>query len=141
MPTTDGFIADLSGSTVFSKLDLVFRYHQFELFLESRYITTFSTHIWNLLECFWNQRSKIPWKKSLLTSQNAEIHRSNNIIKQYMEEIRKRMTPIYAEYLKHLSNTPFVRKKSVAFHNRRSSFMVISLLQGEVDLIPRISMP
>lgn len=25
-----------------------------------------------------------------------------------MEEIRKRMTPIYAEYLKHLSNTTFV---------------------------------
>jgi hypothetical protein len=128
MPTTDGFIADLSGSTVFIKLDLVFRYHQFELFLESRYITTFSTHIWNILESFWNQRSKIPWKKSLLTSQNAEIHRSNNIIKQYMEEIRKRMTKEK-------------RKKSVAFHNRRSSFMVISLLQREVNLIPRRSMP
>ena len=45
MPTTDGFVAYLSGSTVFSKLDLKAGYHHIELAPESRYLTTFSTHI------------------------------------------------------------------------------------------------
>ena len=45
MPTRDEIIQDLDGSTIFSKLDLNQGYHQLELEPESRYITTFSTHI------------------------------------------------------------------------------------------------
>ncbi|KAK7099318.1 hypothetical protein V1264_003469 [Littorina saxatilis] len=45
MPTLDDLIADLNGSTVFSKLDMSNAYHQLELDPESRYITTFSTHV------------------------------------------------------------------------------------------------
>ena len=45
MPTIDELIADLNGSTLFSTLDLTNAYHQLELDPESRYITTFSTHI------------------------------------------------------------------------------------------------
>jgi hypothetical protein len=44
-PTMDGIMSDLNGATVFSKLDLRAGYHQLELHPESRYITTFSTHI------------------------------------------------------------------------------------------------
>ena len=45
MPTIDDLVADLNGATVFSKLDLSSGYHQLELAPESRYITTFSTHV------------------------------------------------------------------------------------------------
>ena len=38
-------IEDLNGATVFSKLDLNQGYNQLELAPESRYITTFSTHV------------------------------------------------------------------------------------------------
>ncbi|CAB4034315.1 Hypothetical predicted protein [Paramuricea clavata] len=45
MPTIDELINDLNGAKVFSKLDLRTGYHQLELHEDSRYITTFSTHI------------------------------------------------------------------------------------------------
>ena len=45
MPTIDEIITDLNGATVFSKLDLRSGYHQLELHPDSRYITTFSTHM------------------------------------------------------------------------------------------------
>ena len=44
-PTIDDMIMDLNGSKVFSKLDLNAGYHQLELHLDSRNITTFSTHV------------------------------------------------------------------------------------------------
>jgi len=44
-PTIDEIIADLSGSKFFTKLDLKSGYHQLELSPESRYITTFATHM------------------------------------------------------------------------------------------------
>ena len=44
-PTIDEIISDLSGSTTFSKLDLNQGYHQLILLPESRFITTFSTHL------------------------------------------------------------------------------------------------
>jgi len=45
MPTLDDLISDLNGSRVFSKLDLTAGYHQLELHPDSRYLTTFSTHV------------------------------------------------------------------------------------------------
>jgi len=45
MPTIDDFIADLNGTTHFSTLDLSPGYHQLKLAPESRYVTTFSTHV------------------------------------------------------------------------------------------------
>ena len=45
MPTIDDLVADVSGATVISNLDLSFGYHQLELEPESRHITTFSTHV------------------------------------------------------------------------------------------------
>ena len=45
MPTVDDMINDLNGSKVYSKLDLNNGYHQLELALESRYITTCCTRI------------------------------------------------------------------------------------------------
>ncbi|KAK7099608.1 hypothetical protein V1264_003723 [Littorina saxatilis] len=45
MPTMDDLVADLNGSTVFSKLDMRNAYHQLELEENSRYITTFTTHV------------------------------------------------------------------------------------------------
>ena len=44
-PTLDEIMADLNNSKVFSKLDLNQGYHQLELHEDSRYITTFSTHV------------------------------------------------------------------------------------------------
>ena len=44
-PTIDEVIVELNGSKYFSKLDLRFGYHQLVLSPESRYITTFATHI------------------------------------------------------------------------------------------------
>lgn len=43
-PTIDDIITDLTGSTIFSKLDLNSGYHQIELAPESRYLTVFTTH-------------------------------------------------------------------------------------------------
>ena len=45
MPTFEEVIGDLSKSKVFSKLDLAQGYHQLGLSPDSRYITTFSTHL------------------------------------------------------------------------------------------------
>ena len=44
-PTIKEIIKALNGATVFSKLDLNQGYNQLELTPESRYITTFSTHL------------------------------------------------------------------------------------------------
>ena len=44
-PTIDDLIADLNGATNFSTLDLSSGYHQLELAPESRFVTTFSTHV------------------------------------------------------------------------------------------------
>jgi hypothetical protein len=44
-PTMDEIVAELNGSKYFSKLDLRSGYHQLELSPESRYITTFATHV------------------------------------------------------------------------------------------------
>jgi hypothetical protein len=52
----------------------------------------------------------------------------------YMEEIRKRMTSIFAECSKCLSNETFVWKKKSVSHSPRSSFMVISSLQRQFNL-------
>lgn len=45
MPTLDDLVSDLNGSTVFTTLDLSQAYHQLELSVKSRHITTFSTHL------------------------------------------------------------------------------------------------
>ena len=44
-PTVDDFVHGLNGATVFSKLDLTSAYHQIELDEQSRYITSFATHV------------------------------------------------------------------------------------------------
>ena len=44
IPTVEETLAEMNGSTVFSKLDLKWGFHQLELAEESRPITTFSTH-------------------------------------------------------------------------------------------------
>ena len=44
IPTVDEVLQDMTQSSVFSKLDLKWGYHQLELSEESRDITTFSTH-------------------------------------------------------------------------------------------------
>ena len=44
-PTIEDVLSDLNGASYFSKLDLNQGYHQLLLAPESRYITTFSTHI------------------------------------------------------------------------------------------------
>lgn len=44
-PTVDDVIHGQNGATVFSKLDLTSGYHQLELHPDSRYITTFTTHL------------------------------------------------------------------------------------------------
>ncbi|KAJ8004145.1 hypothetical protein DPEC_G00155730 [Dallia pectoralis] len=44
-PTMDDVIHELKGATVFSKLDLTAGYHQLELHPDSKYITTFTTHL------------------------------------------------------------------------------------------------
>ena len=45
MPTIFDLIADLNGATHFSTLDLSSGYHQLEIAPESRFVTTFSTHV------------------------------------------------------------------------------------------------
>ena len=45
MPTIDDLIADLNGATHLSTRDLSSGYHQLELAPESRFVTTFSTHV------------------------------------------------------------------------------------------------
>ncbi|GFO23873.1 Zinc knuckle domain containing protein [Plakobranchus ocellatus] len=45
MPTIDDMIHDLNGAKFFSRIDLQQAFHQLELDQDSRFITTFSTHI------------------------------------------------------------------------------------------------
>ena len=44
IPTVEEFLHDLNGSTVFSKIDLKWDFHQILLSEDSRHITTFVTH-------------------------------------------------------------------------------------------------
>ena len=44
IPTVEETLLDLNGATVFSKIDLKWGYHQIELHMDSRDITTFQTH-------------------------------------------------------------------------------------------------
>ena len=44
IPTIEEVLYDLNGATVFSKIDLKWRFHQIELEEDSRAITTFITH-------------------------------------------------------------------------------------------------
>ena len=44
IPTIEEVLYDLNGSTIFSKLDLKWGFHQIKLEAESREITTFITH-------------------------------------------------------------------------------------------------
>lgn len=44
-PTVDEIIPDLNEAKIFSKLDMNAGYHQIELEEQSRYITTFTTHV------------------------------------------------------------------------------------------------
>ena len=44
IPTVEELVHDLNGSTVFSKIDLKWGFHQIPLSEESRHITTFVTH-------------------------------------------------------------------------------------------------
>ena len=45
IPTVEDISLELNGAKYFSKLDLAQAYHQLELHEDSRYITTFSTHV------------------------------------------------------------------------------------------------
>lgn len=45
IPTLEDILAEVNGSKIFSVIDLNQAYHQMELDEESRYITTFSTHV------------------------------------------------------------------------------------------------
>ena len=45
IPTVEDISLELNGAKYFSKLDLAQAYHQLELHKDSRYITTFSTHV------------------------------------------------------------------------------------------------
>ena len=47
LPTPEEVFCELDGAQFFSKIDLNSAYHQIELHPESRYITTFSTHVGN----------------------------------------------------------------------------------------------
>ena len=44
IPTVEELLHDLNGSTVFSKIDLKWGFHQILLSKESRHVTTFVTH-------------------------------------------------------------------------------------------------
>ena len=58
-PTLDDILSDLDGAVVFSALDLAHGYHQLELDEESRFITTFSTHVglWRYKRLFFGVNS------------------------------------------------------------------------------------
>ena len=45
IPTVEDISLKLNGAKYFSKLDLSQAYHQLELHEDSRYITTFTTHV------------------------------------------------------------------------------------------------
>ena len=44
LPNIDETLEEMNGASVFSKLDLAQAFHQVELELDSRYITTFATN-------------------------------------------------------------------------------------------------
>ena len=58
-PTLDDILSDLDGAVVFSALDLAHGYHQLELDEESRFITTFYTHVglWRYKRLFFGVNS------------------------------------------------------------------------------------
>jgi hypothetical protein len=45
IPTVEEVLSEMNGAKVFSKIDLKWGYHQIELDEQSRYITTFATHL------------------------------------------------------------------------------------------------
>ena len=57
VPTADEVLQSMNGSTVFSKLDLRWGYHQLELTPESREITTFACIATNVSCLEWTRRA------------------------------------------------------------------------------------
>ena len=73
IPTVHEMTHDLNGCTVFTKLDLNQGYHQIELHPDSRYITTFSSHV------------RLHRYKRLNFGVNAASEKFQQIIEQVLE--------------------------------------------------------
>ena len=54
IPTINQVLQTMNGSTMFSKLDLKWGFHQIQLAEESREIKTFSTHVGLNKYCCWS---------------------------------------------------------------------------------------
>jgi hypothetical protein len=68
MPTIDELIHDMNGAKIFSKLDLKAGYNQLVLQEESRYITTFATHMGLYLYKrlnFWTKSASKVFQKTI----------------------------------------------------------------------------
>jgi hypothetical protein len=110
---TDGFIADLSSVLLclvnwISHLDITNLNYPLKVVTSPLFLPTLGLEDINVFFMVSAQQLKyfrMPWKKSLLTCQDVEIYKMTSL---YMEEIRKRMTSIFAECSKCLSNETFV---------------------------------
>jgi len=115
IPTTDEILHSMNGSTVFSKLDLRWGYHQIELEEDSRGITTFVTH------------AGLYRYKRLLFGVNSASE-------QYQHEIQRVLSGL--EGAANISDDIIVHGRGTEAHDRNMEAVMNRLVQSGLTLNP-----
>lgn len=115
IPTVDELLQGMNGSTIFSKLDLKWGYHQLELTPESREITTFAVH-----------NGVYRYKRLLFgVSSTSE---------QYQHEIANALAGI--EGVENISDDVIIHARDQATHDERLHAVMARLREAGLTLNP-----
>lgn len=115
IPTVDELLQGMNGSTIFSKLDLKWGYHQLELTPESREITTFAVH-----------NGVYRYKRLLFGVSSAS--------EQYQHEIASALTGI--EGVENISDDVIIHAADQETHDQRLHAVMARLRESGLTLNP-----
>lgn len=115
IPTVDEILQGMNGSTIFSKLDLKWGYHQLELIPESRDITTFAVH-----------NGVYRYKRLLFGVSSAS--------EQYQHEIANALAGI--EGVENISDDVIIHAADQETHDRRLHAVMTRLRETGLTLNP-----
>ncbi|KAJ8363309.1 hypothetical protein SKAU_G00121400 [Synaphobranchus kaupii] len=115
IPTVDEILQGMNGSTVFSKLDLKWGYHQLELTPESRGITTFAVH-----------NGVYQYKRLIFGVSSAS--------EQYQHEVANALTGI--EGVENISDDIIVHAHDQETHDRHLHVVLTRLTERGLTLNP-----
>ncbi|KAJ8414520.1 hypothetical protein AAFF_G00037220 [Aldrovandia affinis] len=115
IPTVDEILQGMNGSTVFSKLDLKWGYHQLELSPESRGITTFAVH-----------NGVYRYKRLIFGVSSAS--------EQYQHEVANALAGI--EGVENISDDIIVHAQDQDTHDKRLHAVLTRLMERGLTLNP-----